>query len=322
MMEIHEMIKKITDENEIKSVYFVGCGASRSDLYPAYYFLNNNSKFLRTSIHTANEFVMATPSAVDNTAVVITCSLGGNTPETVKATEHAKKCGANVIAVTHEKDSPLTKAADYTVFHRWEDSYSSKMDKMIKVMKMAVEILNNTEGYSNYVEINEGFDKSYGIIDEIVQSVTIDAEEFAERYKDTDILYVMSSGAMQEVAWSFSSCLMMEMQWIPSSTFNDGDFFHGPFEMVDKGVPYLLLINEGRTRNMDVRALDFLQRFDAKYTIVDGKDFALANYFSKDIVDYFNPVILSSVIRVYAEKLAVVRKHPLTKRRYMWKLQY
>lgn len=321
-MEIKDIIKEITDKDSIKSVYFVGCGASRSDLYPAYYFLNNNAKNLRTSIHTANEFVMATPAAVDNTAVVITCSLGGNTPETVKATSHAKSLGAHVIAVTHESGSPITEDADYTVIFAWDESYSSKMDKMIKVIEMAVELLDDVEGYAHYDEMIKGLKSSYGIIDEIVKGVGRDADEFARKYKDTNMLYVMSSGATQEVAWSFSSCLMMEMQWIPSSTFNDGDFFHGPFEMVDKDVPYLLFINEGRTREMDVRALTFLQRFDTKYTIVDSKDFALGNYFSKDIIDYLNPVIISPVIRVYAEKLAVLREHPLTKRRYMWKLSY
>ena len=30
---------------------------------------------------------------------------------------------------------------------------------------------------------------------------------------------------------------MMEMQWINSGSFHSGEFFHGPFEIVDKDVP-------------------------------------------------------------------------------------
>ena len=114
----------------------------------------------------------------------------------------------------------------------------------------------------------------------------------------------------------------MEMQWIPASTFNDGDFFHGPFEMVDKGVPYLLFMNDGRTRQMDARAMTFIQRFDGLLTVIDAKDYGLASIADPEVIDYFNPVIVSSVARVYAEKIAEKRNHPLTKRRYMWKLQY
>ncbi len=322
MNNIKSIIKEITDNNQIKSVYFVGCGASRSDLYPAYYFLNKEAKQLRTSIQTANEFIYATPVAVDETAIVITCSLGGNTPESVQATTHAKQLGANIIAVTHEKDSALTKDADYTVLFAWDDSYSSKMDKMIKVLQIAAEVLNNCEGYANYDKLYKGFNIVYDFIDKIVKTVTSDAERFAQDYQNIPLLYVTSSGAMQEIAWSFSACLMMEMQWIPSTSFNDGDFFHGPFEMVEEGVPYLLLINEGSTRKMDLRTLEFLQRFHTKTTIVDAKDFALGNYFDKDVLDYFNPIVLSPVLRIYAEKLSIVRRHPLTKRRYMWKLSY
>lgn len=323
MKELKNMVEEIVKKQpEIKSVFFVGCGASRSDLYPAYYFMVNNAKQLRASIHTANEFNYATPVSVDETAIVITCSLGGNTPETVKATSVAKSLGAHTIAVTHAAGSELTKDADYTVVFDWEGGYSAKQDKMIKVLVLAAEILNQTEGYAAYEKMIDGAEKIYSAIDEAVKSVVPEAKKFAEEYKDAPIVYVTSSGAMQELAWSFSACLMMEMQWIPSATFNDGDFFHGPFEMVEKDVPYLLFMNEGRTRAMDSRALDFMQRFDAKVTLIDAKDFGLSNVVAKEVIDYFNPIMISPVARIYAEQIAIVRNHPLTKRRYMWKLEY
>lgn len=80
----------------------------------------------------------------------------------------------------------------------------------------------------------------------------------------------MSSGATHEVAYSTSICLMMEMQWINSGTFHSGEFFHGPFEIVDKDVPFILLMNDGKTRNIDARALTFLERFDTKTEVVDA----------------------------------------------------
>ncbi len=322
-MELKQIISEIKGKQpELKSVFFVGCGASKAELYPGKYFLEENARNLRTSLYTANEFNYATPVSVDNTAIVITCSLGGNTPETVKATSLAKSLGAHVIAVTHTPNSPITKDADYVVEHGFEASYSAKLEKMTKVLTLAVEILNQYEGYKNYDKMVDGLGKIYGLIDKSVTSVVPQAQAFAAAYKDAPVIYLMSSGATHEVAYAFSICLMMEMQWINSGSFHDGEFFHGPFEIVDKNVPFILLMNEGKTRPMDSRALEFLQRFDALTTLIDAKDFGLGSVIAKEVVDYFNPMLITAVLRVYAEQISIVRNHPLSKRRYMWKIEY
>lgn len=322
-MELKQIINEIKGKQpNVKSVFFVGCGASKAELYPGKYFLEENARNLRVSLYTANEFNYATPVSVDETAIVITCSLGGNTPETVKATSKAKKLGAHVIAVTHTPNSPITKDVDYVVEHGFEASYSAKLEKMTKVLTLAVEILNQFEGYEHYDKMVSGLEKIYGLIDQAVTTVVPQAKEFAEKYKDAPVIYLMSSGATHEVAYAFSICLMMEMQWINSGSFHDGEFFHGPFEIVEKDVPFVLLMNEGKTRPMDSRALDFLQRFDALTTVVDAKDFGLSSIASKEVIDYFNPMLITAVLRVYAEQIAILRNHPLTKRRYMWKIEY
>ncbi len=318
--EIVSAVKK--NRSEIKSVYFVGCGASMSELFPGKYFLEANAKKLRVSIYTANEFIYSTPAAVDESAIVVTCSLSGTTPETVAASKKAMEAGACVISVTHIDGSPLAVASHYQIIHGFGKNYAAKMEKMTLVLSLAAEILNTYEGYKYYDDMEAGFGKIYDLIETAVSSSLPAAREFAEKYQDIPLLYVMSSGATQMVSYSFSCFLLMEMQWIPASSFHDGEFFHGPFELVDRDVPYLLLMNDGPTRPMDSRALTFLKRFDAKVTVLDAKDFGLSSHISSSVAEYFNPMLISGVLRVYAEQLALVRNHPLTKRRYMWKLEY
>ena len=115
---------------------------------------------------------------------------------------------------------------------------------------------------------------------------------------------------------------MMEMQWVNSGSFHSGEFFHGPFEIVDKDVPFILLMNDGKTRPVDARALTFLHRFDALTTVVDAKDYGLDKYVPASVKEYFSPILIDGILRLYAEAIAEERKHPLTLRRYMWKLQY
>lgn len=321
-MEAKEIIKEIVGKHEVKHVVFVGCGASKADLYPAKYFLDQNAKQLRISHYTANEFNYATPTSIDETTVVISASLGGATPETVEANAIAKDKGATVISLTRIIDAPLTKDADYVIYHGFAENYATKLEKTGYCLLLAVELLNQVEGYEHYDKMMDGFAKIYDLVQESAESARKAAKQFAQRFKDEKVIYIMSSGATHEVAYSSSVCLMMEMQWINSGTFHAGEFFHGPFEIVDKDVPFILLMNDGKTRAIDSRALAFLDRFDAKTEVVDALDYGLSAFIEKEVLDYFNPFVITAVFRVYAEELSYAREHPLTKRRYMWKLSY
>lgn len=320
--QVKEIVADILSKHTVENVAFVGCGASKSELYPAKYFLANASRKLRVAHYTANEFNYDTPDWLGDTTVVISASLGGSTPETVKANTVAKNAGAVVVSVTHAAGSALTTDADYSIIHGFEENYAAKLEKMGYVMALALELLQQTEGYDKYDKMIDGFDKIFELAENSAQSAKKAAKEFAEAYKDAPVIYVMSSGASMEVAYSTSICLMMEMQWINSGSFHSGEFFHGPFEITDKNVPFVLLMNDGKTRAIDSRALTFLERFDALTTVVDAKDYGLSSVISSDVATYFSPLLHTAVFRVYAEELSCARQHPLTKRRYMWKLEY
>ena len=322
LANVKNIVSQIVAAHDIKTVAFVGCGASSSELYPGYYFLKDAAQELRPFHYTAAEFNDDTPAWVNESAVIITCSLGGGTPETVKSNHVAKELGATVIAVTHAAGSALTKEADYVIVHDFERNYAAKVEKMGYVIALAVELLNQTEGYDNYDAMIEGFDKIFDLCEEAANHAKGFAAEFGRAYKDDEVIYYMSSGASLDVAYSSSICLMMEMQWVNSGSFHSGEFFHGPFEIVDKDVPFVLLMNDGKTRNIDARALTFLNRFDAKVTVVDAKDYALSGVVPGCVATYFNPMVHTAVFRTYAEALAEERQHPLTVRRYMWKLEY
>lgn len=317
-----EIIAEILKTKTIENVAFVGCGASKAELYPAKYFLANASKKVRVAHYTANEFNYDTPGWLGNTSVIVTASLGGTTPETVEANKTASSAGASVISITHVAGSALDTTSDYSIIHGFEENYAAKLEKMGYAMALALEIVQQTEGYENYEHMCSAFDKIFELCEGAANSARKAARKFAEHYKDAPQIYVMSSGASAEVAYSTSICLLMEMQWMNSGSFHSGEFFHGPFEIVDKNVPFILLMNDGKTRAIDSRALDFLNRFHALETVVDTKDYALANACTGDVITYFNPFMHTAVFRVYAEELSYIRQHPLSKRRYMWKLEY
>lgn len=320
--EIKKIVNKIKAKQEnIKTVFFVGCGASLSELYVGKYFLQQNSQKLQSYLINANEFNYAKPVSANDQSVVIVASLGGTTDESIEAVSRAKSWGCHTIAVTHEPKSDLTTDADYTVTHGFFESYAAKAAKQKVVLEIAVEVLQQFEGYKDYKDMSDGINKIDDVINSAASNSYNNAVEFADRYKDDSTIYTLASGPTFGSGYSTANFIFMEMQWISSPLINSAEYFHGPFELTNTDTPYLLFMNEGSSRHLDARALAFLQRFNAKVTVLDAKDYGLADSIPESVVDYFNPLLLTGVMRVHLEQLAIARKHPYTKRQYMWKLE-
>lgn len=319
--ELKQVVKTILSQQTVKNLTFIGCGASMSELYAAYYYGQQNATEVGIYLLQANEFNYAKPAYFGENSVAIIASLGGTTKESVMAVQKAKQWGATVIALTYQEDSALTKEADYTLVHKFFESYAAKASKQKVALGFTVELLYALEKTPLYREMLAGLEA----VDEIANTAAANTEnealQFAENYKDVSTIHVLASGANYGVAYSTGMFLFMEMQWINGVVLDSGEFFHGPFELAVKNAPYLLFMSDGQTRHLDARALEFLQRFSTKYTVIDAKDYWLDSKIDKQVVDYFDPMVLTAVMRGFAEKLGELRKHPLSKRRYMWKLE-
>ncbi len=326
-MEIREIVKAIVEEKKeiggIRQVYFVACGGSLGAFYSANYFLQREAVTLRSAAINSNEFVHEAPPALDERALVVACSHGGDTPETVKAAELAKQRGAAVIGVTYTPGSPLTEFCDYITGYKFRTELETSFahDKALVPVHIAVELLQQTEGFAGYEAFQDGLKKIDGIVRNAQEQVKERALQFAETYKNDKIIYTMGSGPSYGAAYIQSICIFMEMQWVNSSSIHTGEYFHGPFEITDRNIPFLIQMSEGRTRALDERALRFLKQYAARYEVVDAKELGLSTI-DPSVVDYFNQTLFTCVYDIYNAAFAEARNHPLSVRRYMWKVKY
>ena len=159
---IADILKAREDKGGIVNVYYVACGGSYAGLHPGKYFLQSEAKKVTVDHYTANEFCHATPKALGPNSIVITQSHSGTTPETVKAAEIAQKAGAASVVITFDDQSPLAKNGDYVL--KYEAKATADMTGMAFGLKLAVEILNQIEGYENYDEMMNGFDRIDGLM--------------------------------------------------------------------------------------------------------------------------------------------------------------
>jgi fructoselysine-6-P-deglycase FrlB-like protein len=315
------LISRGADRGPISEVFLVACGGSLVDLYPAKFLLASESSQLRTDLYTANEFVHVVPKALGERSVVIVCSHGGDTPESVEAARISQAMGALTVTLTHNESSKIAAFADHNVVYEWGDESSVQNNPMAITLALCLEVLQQTEGYPHY----QDFRKALQQIDDVVATARSKVQErvgvFAETYRNEKLFYILSSGASYGHAYGFAICSLMEMQWLHASAIHSGEFFHGPFEVTDKQTNFIVLINEGRTRPLDRRVIAFLNRYAENYEVVDARELGIG-VLPESVVDYFNPILFYSVMCEYREALAKIRNHPLETRRYMGKVPY
>ena len=304
----------------LKHVYFVACGGSKAAIFPGLYLLQSEAKTFGATTYTSNEFVHATPAELGPQTVAVICSLKA-TAETVEAVKTANAAGAITIAMTGNMETGMAKVGQYVVTYSNGDDQVYSDSNQANALRIGFELLHQLENWDKYDKAMD----AYRYIDEIVaegkKNVLADAKAWAEKYKDEPIFYVLASGSNYGVAYSMCCCHFMEMQWKHAICLHTGEYFHGPFETTDKKLPMILLMSEGRTRALDERCLKFLNTYAENFIVID---FAKLNggRIDKDVVEFFNPVVMIPIERYYVSQMAEVRGHSMDHRRYMWKVEY
>jgi fructoselysine 6-phosphate deglycase len=319
---VEEILAEKKDSGGIKTLYFVACGGSLGGFYPARYLMEHVSKKIRTGLFTSNEFVYAPPDACGSDTLVLVCSMRG-TPETIEALKTAKQRGA-VTAAFYVDQSDLVKHADYAIPYGSiaVDTTGIEDTNAGLELRFCFELLRQMEDCPLYKDAVNAFKMVNDIYLKAKEQCLPHAKKFAAECRDDPVIYVMGGGPAMGAAYIFSICNLMEMQWIHSPTVNTGELLHGPFESVDKKLPVFLLVSEGRTRPVDLRALKFLKTYGERLFILDARAIGVGRI-DAAVAEYFNHLVFSSLLNnLYLRELSYARKHDYLDRRYMWKVPY
>ena len=318
-----ELIKKIYEEQgKINDVFLTACGGSLVDLYPGYYFINSESETMHSHWLTAREMTVSPSKFIKRGALVILCSHGGNTKETVEAARFAKERGAAIITMTHNPESICAQEDMNPVVYSWEDDTNERERPQGIVIRVLNELMKMQEpGYTKYEAVLDGLEKADGIVRAAVKKVQNRTWVFAEKYFNEPFLYIMGSGASYSQAYGFSICSLQEMQWMDCCYLHSGEYFHGPFECTDEDHLYILLMGTGKARVMDERALTFLKKYAKKYEVIDAVELGI-DAIDASVNEYFCPMVFYAMTVAYRTGLQDKRRHPLDMRRYMGVVEY
>lgn len=318
---IQSAIAGIAARGKPDRLFFVGCGGSFSQMHSPKYAIDREASTISADVYSSAEFIARQSPRLGSSSVAVLCSKSGDTPETVAAAQYARERGAYTIGLTVVEDSPLAQAVDMRIDYNALNDVGSEDIPSAILLRIAFAVMAKFEGNAKHDALKAGLAKLPAIVEAAQIKHTAAALAWAQARKRDNVIYTMASGSNYGVAYLWSLCILQEMQWIHSQPIHSGEYFHGPFEITDFDVPFVVLKGLGETRKIDQRAVDFAGKFSQKVLEIDAAEFELDGV-EESVREYLTPFIFLPLLRHYAAALADARGHPLTVRRYMWKMAY
>lgn len=314
------------DPSSAPKVFLVACGGSLSIMYAGKYFLDRHSRSISTEVCNGEEFVVADTLKSMPNSLVILCSQTGTTKETVRAAEYAKNQGVVAIVMSTDLDSPLGKASEFGCAYQAGYSTGAKIDAANSNYSVLYQLAAGILKKFDDVDVIEALEGSLSALQTVIDKAQVQyatkLDGYAEVLANKSVIYTLASGPNYGAAYSYAICVMMEMQWINSQAIHANEFFHGPFEVVDKDAAFVVLVGLDETRPLALRALRFLHEHGSKENILtmDGADLDMSGI-ADQFKAYFAPLVFFDVLWKFTYQIAEIRSHPmLTGRRYMKKI--
>ncbi len=311
----------IADHATVSRIVLTACGGSFANMQPNEYFLGSQAREIDAVALNAAEFTSRGSARVDAETVVILCSHSGTTPETVEAAKYARARGALTVAFTFDPASPLAEASEYVIAYQHGDGKSESYVGPALILRLVAGILDDREGASFAKAIDDAVAQLPSLVPTARAAHAEAADRWAFESRREPLIYTMAAGSNYGTAYSFAICLLQEMQWVHSAAIHAGEYFHGPFEVTDIDVPFIALLGLDETRPVEQRAVDFLTKYSQRALVIDAAEFALEGV-AGEVRGIVAHLLFNVVLRTYADALADHRGHPLSVRRYMWRMDY
>lgn len=303
----------------IKKIFLVGCGAPNREMGAIKYFLDRDAKQLETYLYFPAEFINQAPAKLGADSLVVLATHSGTTPEMIQTAEFVKQYDCKTVGITQFEDSPLAKNVQKVfLYGKSEHGYSAKY---IVITAFLAGVMKTVENWAIADKVLSSLGALPSALVDAAEQNDSQATEQARLYKDDDFMMIMGSGPNYATAYTFGTCVLMEMQWMHTYVGEAAEFFHGPFEVLDENTPVFLFKGEDGSRPLVDRVERFCKKFTERIVIYDSKDYEMKGI-DPEVRAIMAPMVLSSAVDRFSQHVAVWHNHPLSTRRYMWKFEY
>lgn len=307
-------------ENGYDRLVFVACGAPYQMMRSIQYWTDTYAASTNVRVFHAGEFVHLNPAFLNGQTIVFLGSHSGTTHEVIEAAEFLKGKPCKTFAFTQQADSTLGKNVSQVFpYGRSNQGYFSSL--MLTLAFISGFLKEREKGWDFHEELMGSLTNFPDALAGAKSMWQEKGRTAAEILKGADSAFFIGSGPAFTTAYIFAACFLMEMQWMRAFPLSAAEFFHGPFEVLDKETPVVLLLGEDASRPEAERVLKFCRDYLSEPIIYDSRENAMPGIHMK-IRPMLAPFILDSAMTNIVESLAELNNHPLTTRRYMGKVDY
>jgi fructoselysine-6-P-deglycase FrlB-like protein len=311
--DVESLVGAIVDDG-VTDVFLVGCGGSLFGFGALRMLLDRAP--VPVSTFNSDELLLRRPAALGPGSLVIASSTRGDTGETARAAAAARAAGATVVGVTQDPRSVVAVECDHVLLHQGIEA------KQVLLAQLGWALLRAMDAAPDYDDAMTALKLAPEVFLASVRESDEALDAIASALHGEPVVYVLGSGPLESAAQTLAVCYLQEMQWKHAVAVGSGEFLHGSFEVVTEGLPVIVLVGEDATRPMGERVRRFLDRYcgnahyvDAATLTLDGIDAPMRPFIGSLVVG-------SALLGRLAEHFESWTGHPLTDRRYMWKVEY
>lgn len=267
--EVEKVVDQICDEG-YDNIFLFGIGGTL--LYAGQ--IMHTAKQLGCSLplylENATDFLYEGNKKFTKNSVVVIASLSGNTIEVEAAIDKAHEVGARVIGYVEVPESPLAKKVDHLVTTVGGEYYWW--------YTVVLRFMKNAGEFDAYDKLTSQMKNLPDAVVQIYKDADEEMKNYAEKYCDEPITYLVGSGNLEDWAVCYGMCIMEEMQWMRTRPISAANFFHGTLEVIERDIPVILIKGEDKTRPEMDRVEKFVNRVSAKVTVFDTKKICSSRY--------------------------------------------
>lgn len=301
------------------NLYFLGTGGVAFLMEPAVQYLHRHSTFPVFKDFPA-ELVLTGSVNLTERSIVVMPSLSGKTLESVALLARLKAIGAKVITLVGHADSPLGQGGDPALVNFAADDTSSESFYMQSLL-VALSVMKARGECPEYDAIVAEMQAMPQALLATKQAFEPEAAGFARIIAGSDYHMFTAGGNMWPAANYYATCILEEMQWIRTRPVHASDFFHGPLELIEKGVSLILFKGEDSYGDLADRVASFAPRYTDKFTILDNADFVPRDVPAR-MRSLLAPAFMATILERLSAHLEHLRSHPLVTRRYYNRVAY
>lgn len=196
--------------------------------------------------------------------LVIGISQSGAAADVLEIMKNAKECGAITVTITNTLGSPLASAADYHLFCDvgLEESVAATKTFGAQLLLMGYLAGMWADDKAYLADLKKAPAMMQAVIDRDDEII-----ELVKRYRFMNEGFMLSRGVNYPLA--LEACLKtQETNYVKAKAYPISDFHHGPFAMIDEGMPVFFYMAKGPAYKDSLAMVEKLKGADADLCVI------------------------------------------------------